>query len=306
MSEKIFKIAVTISDVREIDRLDFGRIDLIFAGNPHCYIRHNNPLENPDILNEFIDKIKDYRDRLIISLPICPMESDLKHVEGILKTASEKKIHGVEIQSPGMAMKVGKEYPDLKMFFGSFANVYTHLCAAEMEKQGVLEGVLPYELDLDEILFIKNNSNIKIWFPVFGYYPISFSQYCYFHPEQTLFPYKCGNECENGLSVDFGEGKEIIHRGRAMFSDKCLNMIEHSGMLWDKGFRNLRIEGLFSDIDSINDVAALFNDYYMYLSGESSDKPNIEKSMDNLKKYAPGGFCNGFYWTKAGMEFVRK
>lgn len=305
MSEKKFKIAVTISDVREIHRLNFGRIDLVFTGNPHCYIRHNNPLRSVNALNEFIEKIKDYKDRVITSLPVCPMESDLEHVDGILKTVSEKKIHGVEVHSPGMAMKVGREYPDLKMYFGSFANVYTHLCAAEMEKIGASEGVPPCELDLDEILFIKNNSNIKVWLPVFGYYPISFSQYCYFHPEQTLFPYKCGYECEKGISVDFGEGKEVMHRGRAMFSHKCLNMIEHSEMLWDKGFRNFRIEGLFSDIESINDVAAIFCNYYEFLSGERSDKPDMEKSLDNLKKYAPGGFCNGFYWTEAGMEFVR-
>lgn len=304
MIKENFKIAAALSDVTKIDLLDFNIIDLIFAGNPHCYIRHNNPLKSLEALDNLIAKMKNYEDRLIISLPVCPMESDLEHVDSILKTIAETKIHGVEVHSPGMAMKVHKQFPDLKIYFGSFANVYTHLCAAEMEKTGAAEGVLPFELDLDEILFIKNNSNINLWLPVFGTYPISFSQYCYFQREQSLFPYKCNYECENGIAVDFEEGKKIIHRGRAMFSDKCLNMLEHSEMLWDKGFRNFRIEGLFSDIQSINDVAAIFYDYYTFLSGKKNDKPDMEKSVEKLKKFAPEGFCNGFYWTEAGREYI--
>lgn len=304
MSDKKFKIAVSISDVQEIERLDFQRIDLVFAGNPHCYIRHNNPLKSVDALNEFIHRTEKYRDSIVISLPICPMESDLEHVDNILKTVSENNLHGVEVQSPGMAMKVGKEYPHLKMYFGSFANVYTHLCASEMEKPGVSEGSPPCELDLDEITFIKNNSNTKIWLPVFGDYAISFSQYCYFHPEQKRYPYNCAYECEKGIIADFGDEKKIMHRGRAMFSHKCLNMLEHSEMLWEKGFRNFRIEGLFNDISSINEVAAIFYNYYSYISGENKEKPYLKDLLKKLEKYAPEGFCNGFYWTKAGMEFV--
>ena len=305
MNERKFKIAVALSDVSKIDLLDFSRIDLIFAGNPHCYIRHNNPLKSVGDLVDLITKTNNYKDRLIVSLPVCPMESDMEHVDNILRTVSEKKIHGVEVHSPGMAMKVRNQFSDLKIYFGSYTNIYTHLCAAEMEKIGAGDGALPFELDLEEILFIKNNSNINLWLPVFGTYPISFSQYCYFHQDQNLFPYKCNYECENGTSVDFGEGKKIIHRGRAMFSDRCLNMLEHSEMLWDKGFRNFRIEGLFSDIESINDVAAIFYEFYNYVSGESPEKPDLKNSLKNLKKLAPEGFCNGFYWTEAGREYIR-
>ena len=300
---KTIKFAAAISNVKKADLIDFTKFDLIFAGNPHCYIRKNNPLKSPEDLELFLHKVKDRLDQVVLSLPICPLESDLEHIFKLLDISYKHHIHGVEVQSPGMAKKVVKNYPNFKVYFGSFANIYTHRCAKVMKDMGVVGGSYPFELGLDEIEYIKNKVDIETWLPVFGTFPISFSQYCYFNPQQKTYPFQCNYQCENGMPVEYGSKQKVMHRGRAIYSDKYLNMQNHIKMLTDKGFYNFRIEGLFMEILSLNEVVGIFKDISLRIISNTINDTELAKYTNKLEKSFSEGFCNGFYFNRAGIDY---
>jgi collagenase-like PrtC family protease len=304
-----YKISVSVSDISKIEYLDIEQIDLLIAGNPFCRQSFNNPTENLYSLEKTLEILAPNLDKTIISLPVCPLDSELVYLGRMLEYLSTTRIHGVEVHSAGMAYKINAHYPGLKTYFGCFANVYTDQCANLMKDMNVMGGMLPFELNLDEVEYIKNSSNLPIWLPVFGNYPIAFSQYCYFHPDQTEFPFHCDKNCEEKVIVDYGEDRKVIHKGRAIFSQKCLSMFTHLQMLINKGFRYFRVSGLIQPADAVNGIVRIFRAEIediltAHAAGQKRSEDFGASLNEKLKEYAPDGFSNGFFFTKRGMDYV--
>jgi len=306
---KKYKVSVALSEVEELPRLNFDKIDLLILGNPFCRMTPGNPLGSLELMEKSLDIIDSHLERTVVTLPVCPLENEISYIQDILMLISKKGVHGVEVHSPGMAMRVENLFPKLKIYFGSFANVYTDHCVEIMQEFGAVGGSLPYELNIDEIEAIYKDTGFKIWLPIFGPFPIAFSQYCFFHPDQVRHPFKCNHECSKELLVDYGVGKKVIHKGRVIFSHRCLNMFKHLPMLMDKGFRNSRIEGYILQIDSVNEVIDIFHEHINRVIEISNKKdvgviPDLPDPDYRLKKFCSHGFCNGFYFTRKGMDYV--
>ncbi|MCD4786395.1 MAG: U32 family peptidase [Candidatus Eremiobacteraeota bacterium] len=302
---KKYKVSLAISEAEGLPRVDFDKIDLLILGNPFCKMTPGNPLGSLELMEKSINLIGSHLDKTIVSLPLCPLENELSYIQDVLSLLSDMGVHGVEVHSPGMAMRVETRFPKLKIYFGSFANVYTVHCVEIMQEMGVIGGTLPYELNIDEIEFIHKNIDFQIWLPIFGPFPIAFSQYCFFHPGQVRYPFKCDHECSEEVLVDYGAGKKVLHKGRAIFSHRCLNMLKHLPMLLNKGFSHFRIEGLILDVGSLNEIVDIFHEHINKII-ETGDKttPEIPAPDSRLSKFSPRGFCNGFYFTRRGMDYV--
>lgn len=311
-----FRMSVSLSRTEGMDELDMEKLDLVFLGNPLCRITPGNPLQNLLCLEKVVESLETYLDKIVISLPVCPLANELDSIRKMLTFLGDSGVRGVEVFSPGMALRINSDFPGLKIYFGSFANVYTDQCARVMSEMNVLGGILPYELNLDEIEYINNNTDLEIWLPVFGYFPIAFSQYCYYHPDQFIYPFKCDHPCEDDLIVDYGEGRKVLHKGRAIFSHKSMNMFKHLPLLTEKGFRNFRIDGLLYNTGEINEIVDLFSRRIEEITsgnrpverepqeeGEPTDTA-VQEKIERLRQYAPRGFCNGFYFTRFGMDYV--
>lgn len=320
-----YKLSVAISQSSQLSNLDFRIIDLVFLGNPICRIVQDNPLFDLFSLEKALEPFQNYLDKIVVSLPVCPLNHEISYLEKIASFLSGSGIHGVEVQSPGMALRIGNTYPQLKIYFGSFANIYTDQCAAIMYQLGASGGMLPYELNIDEIEYIFKSTSMEIILPVFGNFPISFSQYCYFHPDQLSYPFQCQHHCTNEVIVDYGDGRKVLHKGRAIFSLKTLNMFDHLNILMEKGFSSFRIDSLLMKADDINQIVRIFIERITQLKScikkGPSEKTNVaegdkqiplslekmppqNKSGELLHRFAPHGFCNGFYFTQRGMDYV--
>ncbi|MCE1248868.1 MAG: U32 family peptidase [Firmicutes bacterium] len=307
--KKQYRISVSVAITDELEKIDMSGVDLLIAGYPYCRQTFKNPIEDLYSVEKTVEIMKPYLDKVIISLPVCPIDRELVYVGRMLEYLCTTGIHGVEVHSAGMAYKVNAHYPSLRTYFGCFANVYTDQCANVLRDMNVVGGVFPYELNLEEIEFIKNHSDIEIWLPVFGNYPVAFSQYCYFHPEQTDYPFHCGKECSERVVVDYGDDRMVIHRGRVIFSHKILNMLTHMEMLLKKGFSNFRIAGLLLQAETINEVIKIFrteteNILAAIEKGQSADPAETAKLIKKLEIFAPDGFSNGFFFTKRGMDYI--
>jgi collagenase-like PrtC family protease len=302
--QKRFRIVTSVQNSDYLANIDWDIFDLVFLGNPFCRLSPHNPTKDYRYINEVLDVVGLYRHKIIFSLPIAPVDSELPEIDRLLRTIAEEKVRGVEVHSHAMAEKVGREYPDLELYFGSFANVYTDECARLMKELGCKGGTLPFELSLEEITAIKKSVEMDYFMPVLGFFPIAFSQSCFFHPEAKEFPFECSLKCQEGVIVDFGKGLEVVHRGRVIFSRRFLNMLSYLSEVIPHGWTDFRIEGMTMKVDEVNLAGNLLDEFLSKINdGKMPDLNWFGMAVDKLTTL---GFCNGFFFGQMGIEFFKK
>ncbi|MFP4498141.1 MAG: peptidase U32 family protein [Vulcanimicrobiota bacterium] len=294
-----FYIAVSISSFEMLKHLNFDLFDFIITGDPFCRSLRDNPTRDMETLDRAIRYLEKNRGKVAFSLPVAPIESEIPYIDNVLAKL-EKKFKWIEVHSPAMAMMIKNKKPNFRCLFSSMANVYSNLTANLMKSYDCAGGVLPYEMELEEIDMIKNSINMPIFLTVFGQVPISFSQYCMYYPQKYKYPFICQQDCEEGTVIDYGEGLKILHKGRVIYSLQSINMFEHLEDLVKRGFRHFRIEGNIMTADVLNQVAELLHNR---LKAIASGKrlQDINKVLLDL---SPTGFCNGFYFGKRGIDYV--
>lgn len=285
-----------------MDALDWSLPDLVFLGDPFCRISPGSVLSSEDELKGVLKDLQEDAGRVVFSLPVAPVESEVGFIDKALALMSDSGVYGVEVQSHAMAYRVHRMHPSLKIFFGSFANVYTDLCADEMEKMGVEGGCLPFELDRDEIVYILKSTGMDVVLPVFGRFPVAFAQSCYFHPDEILYPFDCSGECGAEVLVEYKNGAKVLQKGRALYSFRALNLVSHLPELLNAGLTTFRVECLQMAPESVNRALGTLKGA---LGGVKNDEPFDAGEIDKkLKIIAPWGFCNGLFFGLRGFDYV--
>ncbi len=296
------KLLAWVSLVEDLPNLNFNLFDFVILGNPFCRVSWQNPFKSLDVLKNAIDKIVNVKEKVLWSLPIAPLDKEFDFIYKAVSLLSSHNVQGVVVESHAMAWFIKNNFPTLNIYFGGFANVHTYPCVKEMERLGALGGVLPYEITLDEAEYILKNSSLDIFLPVLGRFPIAFSQYCFFYPDRLDYPFSCSRPCRKGEVISYGKVKEkVLHKGRVIFSYKALNMLHFIPLLMKKGFRSFLIEGLTYDFNSVNKMGYILQS--ILKEGKALDEgSNLYKEFVSL---FPEGFCNGFYFGKRGVDFVK-
>jgi len=276
--------------------------DLIIIGDPFCRINNDNPTCSGEMLTAALNIVTSCREKSIISLPIAPLNREIPFIDLMLNMLEKENIGGVEVHSHSMAFKVHREFPRLPIYFGSFANIFTKYCSDEMENLGSAGGCLPVEMDGEEQAEIIRATSLNIYLPIFGQYPIAFSQSCFFHSDINEYPLKCSHRCNEKIVADFGDELKVIQKGRVIYSLRTLNLVGYLSDLLRMGFRNFRIEGFLMEPEEINRAGKMIRQALE--SYFDIGKQDFKETADRLKEMAPDGFCNGFFFGGKGMEYV--
>ena len=296
MSKRVNKIIVSIPWKSHINDLLWDLVDLAVIGNPFCPTSPDGIGQGKAFLNHSLEILSPHLEKCIFTLPVAPLDNEIPLMETLLEGLSTAGVGGVEVQSHAMAWHVSSDYPDLPIYFGSFSNVHTADCAKIMEEYGALGGCLPFEVDFREYLDVMKQINLDIHLPVFGRFPVAFTRGCHFHNKNDE---KCKCLCKENRLVDFGQEKSVIHRGRALFSTRYLNLTDFFSDLKKMGFASYRVEGLLDDYKDINQAIKAVKGLL-----EAPDSTYEETFRNEINKLAGGDFCNGFFFGARGMEFV--
>ncbi|MEW6101751.1 MAG: U32 family peptidase [Candidatus Omnitrophota bacterium] len=296
ISEREFnpQLSVIITTIGQFQGLNQGLFDKIFFGNPFCPTGKDNPAYNPQILRQACSGLT-FKDKLILNMPVCPLEDELLGITKILDTAREEGIPGVSVSSYGMAAWIRRDYPELKIYFDSFSNVYSLKDAELFRELGSDAGLLAYEAGLDECESIMKESGLEIIIPVFGRFPIAFSRYCFFYPGRL--PQECSNQCNDDYRLSFSGSSEVLQKGRALYSAKRLSMFGHLPLLLSKGLFSFRIEGWIMPVSEINKTA---DSLRQMLGGAFNN--HAYKELFEISTYS---LCNGFLFAARGEEYIR-
>ncbi len=297
MTRKSMGIIARVPWRSHIDQLRWDLIDMAVIGNPFCPTSPDGLRSGKAILEESLTILEPNLKKAVFALPIAPLNRDLPLINDLLEKLSREETGGVEVQSHAMACYVHNSYPHLPIYFGSFSNVHTIQCAGHMEASAVAGGCLPFELDCREYLDILRGSSMAIILSVLGRFPVALSRGCYFHqPGQGNT--NCSGQCMENQVVDFGQGRQVIHRGRALFSRRYLNLLEYLPALVDLGFSRFQIEGLLWDYEEINRGIIIIQKLL-----EATHTEEFNKIQEEIESLTSGEHCNGFFFGGRGMEY---
>ena len=181
--------------------------------------------------------------------------------------------------------------------------------AKEVEKLGFSRAVLSRELSLDEVRFIKENSNIEIETFIHGALCISYSGQCLFSSMvggRSGNRGKCAQACR--LPYELLKNNKSIDKG-FLLSPRDLCGLEVLPDLINSGVDCIKIEGRMKSPEYVATVTRIYRKYidlYYKLENKSDYKIEEEDKKDLLQVFNRGGFSNGHYNRKPNKDLIYK
>lgn len=168
--------------------------------------------------------------------------------------------------------------------------------------------VLPREMSLEEIKYIKENSNMELEVFVHGALCICYSGQCLM---SSLIGGRSGNRgrCAQPCRlpyklIDLETREEIVNRkGKYLLSPRDLNTIENLDKLIEIGIESLKIEGRMKRPEY---VAVVVHAYKMAVEQYvKTGKINVEKNIKkDLEKIFNRKFTKGYLFGESGQDLM--
>lgn len=229
------------------------------------------------------------------------VESFMEYVEFLHKN----NVDALIIQDFGMFDLVRKTFPNLELHASTQMHIHNLDGVELMEKLGMQRVVLARETSIDEIKYIKENSNIELEVFIHGALCISYSGQCLM---SSLIGGRSGNRgacagsCRLKYDVIDNDGNKL-NKGEYPLSTKDLNTLEYVGELIDNGVSSLKIEGRMKSPQYVYMVVSLYRkaiDSYYEKGYIEIDENDILK----LKKIFNRNFTKGFLFNTDNNDLI--
>ena len=225
----------------------------------------------------------------------------LEYVEFLHKN----NVDAVIMQDFGMFDLVRKTYPNLEIHCSTQMHIHNLDGTLLMETLGASRVVLARETSIDDIKYIKENSNIELEIFIHGALCISYSGQCLM---SSLIGGRSGNRgacagsCRLKYDIIDDEGNKL-NKGNYPLSTKDLNGLEYIGELIDAGISSLKIEGRMKSAEYVYMVVSIYrkaiDSYY-----ENGYVKIDEDELLKLKKIFNRNFTKGFLFNTDNNDLI--
>ncbi len=206
-----------------------------------------------------------------------------------ISEAYQKGIDAVIIQDLGMAAKIKELMPDLELHASTQMTVTTAEAVKELERRGFSRVVLARELTRNEILNIRQKTDLELEVFVHGALCYSYSGQCLM---SSIIGRRSGNRglCAQPcrLSYELLKNGKNLNKGY-LLSPKDLCLIDDIGELAAMGIDSFKIEGR---LKSEGYVATAVGVYKKALAGEKITDGDRKALLDVFNR---SGFSKGWY-----------
>lgn len=269
-------------------------VDSVYIGNTICHKR--NVLHRDDY-RIIIDKLKEKGAKVYYStLALCTTAEEFDFVKDIYDL-----FDGIEVNMIGFLnlLKESKfKIQDKDIILGPYLNIYNWRSAAYLTKFNPRKLVAPFELSLDSIAEIAQKSHIPVEITAWGNISTALSWRCYTARAVNRSRENCGMICyeyPEGMTLKSVENEELFKiDGLQVLSSKTHCLLEDIPLLKEAGISSIRI---YPQMQNTTEIINAF-------SQSLENSLDAASGMQQLAPYAPGGFCNGWLWEKAGWEYV--
>ncbi len=211
------------------------------------------------------------------------------------KTICSQDEYLVEINDVGtIELLNGKEF-----YVGPFVSIYNEMAMQYMQKCGALKVATPSELPFEEIVKIKEFSNLPIAISVFGRAPLAVSARCYharrYGKKKMNCEYVCLND-SNGMDVNTLENEDFLSvNGTCTMTNSVINLAAEFEAIKKANINTLRISPHDCDMKAVNRI------WRDIING------NINTNEADSRLAAVGlsyPFSNGFFYGGVGRDFI--
>ena len=229
------------------------------------------------------------------------VDSFLEYIEFLHRN----NVDAIIIQDLGMFDLVRKTFPNLELHASTQMHIHNLDGTLLMERLGMHRVVLARETSIDDIKYIKDNSNVELEVFVHGALCISYSGQCLM---SSLIGGRSGNRgacagsCRLKYDVIDNNGKKL-NKGMYPLSTKDLNSLEYVGELIDSGIASFKIEGRMKSPEYVYMVVSLYrmaiDSYYRdgYVNINSND-------LIKLKKIFNRDYTKGFLFNTDNNDLI--
>lgn len=232
-------------------------------------------------------------------------ENEVSDFINYIEFLHKNNVDAVIMQDFGMFDLVRKTFPNLEIHASTQMHIHNLDGVQLMEKLGMHRVVLARETSIDEIRYIKENSNVELEVFIHGALCISYSGQCLM---SSLIGGRSGNRgaCAGSCRLKYDvidENGYKLNKGQYPISTKDLNSLEHVSELIEAGVTSLKIEGRMKSPEYVYMVVSLYrkaiDSYY-----ENGFVEIDEKEVLKLKKIFNRNFTKGFLFNAMNNDII--
>ena len=306
MNNKNLCLKLSILSDSKLNNLEPDLYDSISLKNPYCSKLSDYSNKNKAKTISSLNLIKKLGAKCGIVTPAVTVESQMETVLEYIKELS-KIIDYVEISDIGVLRQIKKHLPDLEIHIGPLANISTQNSLNLIEKSGVNVIHPGYELDFNQIAELAANTRNStcIETTVFGKICLGIAHNC-FNTKKDFYSENCNKICLNKDHALSWNGFDILLKGKAVYSDKSMCLIDYIPHLKNAGITKLKIEGLFETAHYINEAGTIFKQAIAEINQNGKFKEHLlSEYKEKLSLLDKRGLANGFFFSVSGRDYIK-
>lgn len=281
------KILSPAGNMESLKAAVYNGADEVYLGINEFNARNNIDGFTMDSLKEAVDFSHLYGVKVFLAINILFSDDEMQKAVDVVVKAYNIGIDAFIVQDLGLATILNDNYPDVVLHASTQMGIHNLEGVKEIAKFGFKRVVLSRETDLNEIVRIKDNTDIEIEYFVQGALCVSFSGNCYLSSyllNASGNRGRCKQLCR--LPFSFQKNNKIIKSGY-LLSAKDFNMINRISDLKKAGVTSLKIEGRARRPYY---VAMTTREYYNAVNGKPVNEQNLELAFN---RHYTEGYFNG-------------
>lgn len=199
------------------------------------------------------------------------------------------------MQDYGLCSYLLKYLPDLPIHASTQMSIHNLEGAKQIETLGFSRAVLARELSINEIEFIKNNTNIELETFIHGALCISYSGQCLMSSMiggRSGNRGKCAQSCRLPYELIDNTKNKSIDKGY-LLSPKDLCGLDYIPDLINIGVSSLKIEGRLKSPEYVATVTRIYRKYIDLALSNNEYVVDEKDKKDLMQAFNRGGFSNG-------------
>ncbi len=229
--------------------------------------------------------------------------NEFNNAINLAKHAYELGVSAIIVQDYGLCSLLLKHFPDLPIHASTQMSIHNLEGVKQLEKLGFSRVVLARELSINEIEFIRNNTNIELETFIHGALCISYSGQCLL---SSMIGARSGNrgKCAQGcrLPYELLNNNKCINKGY-LLSPKDLCGLDFIPDLINIGVSSLKIEGRLKNPEYVATVTRVYRKYIDLALSSNDYVINEKDKKDLLQCFNRGGFSTRSFRYKFKYRF---
>ncbi|MEG0250076.1 MAG: U32 family peptidase [Peptostreptococcus sp.] len=217
------------------------------------------------------------------------------------------QIDALIIQDIGMASIIKKELPDFELHASTQMSAHSLEDVLYLQNMGFTRVVLARELNVDELKYITDNSDVDIEVFVHGALCVCYSGQCLMSSvlgTRSGNRGRCAQPCRQKYQLyNIEEDSYVDTKGQYLLSPRDLNTIENIADIIDSNVLSLKIEGRMKRPEYVATVISAYREAIVnYI--ENNDRGVDDERLDELYTIFNRKFTHGYILGEVGASVM--